>query len=203
MVELLIERLRSLASPATLPAELIRRITDSAEIYHFAKGDFLLKKGQLCNGAHFIVKGVARSWFTSDNGETTTRLMGEAFIVTCWRSYYKQVPSDENITTLEECTTVYLARKVIYELYNEYDVFNTIGRKQVEYSFCLADDRTNMMRRTAAEKYKWFCENHPDLLNRVNLKYIASYLDMTIETLSRVRKAAAHSVAKSRINQLR
>lgn len=189
MVKLLIERLGNLVWPARMPDELVKRIINCAEIYHFSKGDFLLKKGQVCNGAHFLVKGLARSWCKIEKAEATTRLMDEGFIITCWKSYYYQQPAEENIVAIEPCTTIYLSRRDIYDLYKEFEVFNTIGRKQVEYSFCQADERTNMMRLSAKSRYRWFCEKHPQLLKRVTQRDIASFLGMNYETLSRVRKS--------------
>lgn len=187
MVNLLIERLSSLALPERMPAELVKCIADNAEICHFLKGDYLLKNGQQCIGAHFLALGVARSWYEDGEHQVTTRLMDEGFIITNWKSYYSQQPSEENITTLEKSVTVFLPRALIYELYTRFPVFNTVGRRQVEYSFCQADDRTNMLRQHAPERYQWFCSRHPNLLPRVQLKYIASYLGMEISTLSRVR----------------
>lgn len=76
----------------------------------------------------------------------------------------------------------------IQKLYDEFPEFNIIGRRQVEYSFYLSELRTRMLRKhTAEEKYKFFMDNHPTLLQRVPLKNIATYLGMNEETLSRVR----------------
>jgi CRP-like cAMP-binding protein len=73
-------------------------------------------------------------------------------------------------------------------MYADFPESNIIGRKQVEYTFYLSEQRTQMLRKhTAEEKYKLFIDKHPTLLQRVSLKHIASYLGISQETLSRVR----------------
>ena len=89
---------------------------------------------------------------------------------------------------MEDCSTLFLGYEDINNLYDEFPVFNEIGRKQVEYSFYASEIRSQMLRGLSAEeRYLLFCEKHPTLMARVPLKYIASYLGMTDVTLSRIR----------------
>lgn len=188
MVSDLLNRLNGLAQPSKINDDLAARITSEAEVRIFSEGDHILKKGQICVGAFFLVKGLARSYYIKDNKQITSRLMEEGFIITSWLSFYSQQPSNEYIIAMEDCETVYLDFNTINDLYVEFPVFNVIGRRQVEYSFCQAEIRTQMLRGlTAEQRYSLFCENNPSLLRRVPLKYIASYLGMSDETLSRIR----------------
>jgi DNA-directed RNA polymerase specialized sigma54-like protein len=76
----------------------------------------------------------------------------------------------------------------IQKLFAELPESNIIGRKETEHAYYLSELRTQMLRKhTAEEKYKYFLDNHPQLMTRVPLKHIASYLGMNEETLSRVR----------------
>lgn len=188
MIQLLIERLKGIAYPLVMPDDLTRKLTDIAKCRFFEPGDYILRKGQVCSGAYFLAKGLARSYYIRENKQITSRLMEENFIITSWQSFYKQQPSNEYIITIEESATIFLNFRDIIALYEEYPVFNVIGRKQAEISFYEAEARTQMLRGLSAiERYKFFCENYSSLLQRVPLKHIASYLSMSDETLSRIR----------------
>lgn len=188
MIDLLIERLNSLAHPHRMPEMLEMKIREAAVICQFSEGKNILRKGQICTGAHFLAKGVARSYYSEGSKQITSRLMEEGFIITSWLSFYKQENSMETIVAMENCDTIFISYKSINEFYDEFPIFNLIGRKQVEYSFCQSELRVQMLRGlTAIERYNFFCRIHASLLHRVPLKYIASYLGMSDETLSRIR----------------
>lgn len=188
MFNALIERLNGLVYPDQMPASLISRIRAVAESRNFAEGSLILRKGQVCNGAFFLDRGLARSYYLRENKEVTSRLMEEGFIITSWLSFYTQKPSHEYIVAMEDCETIFISHDEINALYKDFPLFNVIGRRQVEYSFCQAELRTQMLRGlTTVQRYGFFCENHPSLLQRVPLKYIASYLGMSDESLSRIR----------------
>jgi CRP/FNR family transcriptional regulator, anaerobic regulatory protein len=188
MIDLLIERLNSLARPHTMPDLLEKRLKESAVICRFACGKYILRKGQVCNGTHFLVKGLARSYYSEGAKEVTSRLMQEGFIITSWLSFYQQEASLESIIAMEDCDTIFIPYSTINSLYDDFPIFNVIGRRQVEYSFSQSELRVQMLRGLSAlERYSFFCRTHSSLLQRVPLKYIASYLGMSDETLSRIR----------------
>ena len=190
MVQLLIDRLNGLVIPDQMPEPLIQSIHAFSEVKTFSEGEHILRKGQVCHGAVFLAKGLARSYYLLEKKEVTSRLMEEGFIITSWLSFYRQQPSNEYIVAMEDCETVYLSFEDITRLYRDFPIFNVIGRKQVEYSFCQAEIRTQMFRGlTTVKRFEFFKENHPSLIQRVPLKYIASYLGMSDETLSRLRSA--------------
>jgi CRP-like cAMP-binding protein len=114
--------------------------------------------------------------------------MEEGFIVTTWISFYTQKPGNEFIEAAEDTVLACISYSDIQQYYIDFPESNIIGRKQVEYAFYLAEQRTQLLRKhTAEEKYKFFLDNHPTLIQRVPLKHIATYLGMSEETLSRVR----------------
>ncbi|MFZ1856919.1 MAG: hypothetical protein WAU29_06095, partial [Chitinophagaceae bacterium] len=120
--------------------------------------------------------------------DITSRFMDEGFIITSWIRYYTQQPGNEFIEALEETTLACINYADIQKMYTDFPEFNIVGRKQAEYGFFMAEQRTQILRKhTAEEKYKFFLSNHPTLLQRVALKHIATYLGMNEETLSRVR----------------
>ncbi len=185
MVEKLIEKLNSL-SP--LNEALSDKIRTLAKINTFNTGELILREGQVCNRACLVVKGLTRSYYLNDGMDITSRFMEEGFIVTSWPSYYIQKPGNEFIEAIEPTTMACLNYSDIQQLYIDFPEFNINGRRQTEYAFYLAEQRTLLLRKhTAEEKYKYFLNHHPTLMQRVSLKHIATYLGMSEETLSRVR----------------
>lgn len=185
MIEKLLHRLNALHQ---MDEALIERVKELAQIVTYPKKTFLLKDGQVCDKACMVVKGLARAYYINEDRDITSRFMDEGFIITSWVSYYQQQPGDEYIEAMEDTTLACIRYNEIQQLYKEYPQFNIVGRKQTEYSLYLAEMRTRMLRKhTAEEKYNFFLEQHPDLINRVPLKHIATYLGMNEETLSRIR----------------
>ena len=185
MIDKLLDRLNSLYK---MSDQLAERVSELARITEHAAGSFILKEGQTCNDASLVVNGLVRSYYINEDKDITSRFMDEGFIVTSWISYYTRQPGNEFIETIEDTTLVSLSYNNIQLLYKEFPEFNIVGRRQVEYAFFLSEQRTQLLRKhTAEEKYKFFLDNHPTLLQRVSLKHIATYLGMNEETLSRVR----------------
>jgi CRP/FNR family transcriptional regulator, anaerobic regulatory protein len=185
MIEALIQRLNGLH---VMSEELTERVREVTHIEEYKQGDYILREGQVCNKACLVVKGLARSYYINEDRDITSRFMDEGFIITSWVSYYTQKPGNEFIEAMEDTVVASLYLTDIQKLYKEFPEFNIVGRRQVEYAFFLSEQRTQMLRKhTAEEKYKFFLDNHPTLLQRVPLKNVATYLGMNEETLSRVR----------------
>jgi CRP-like cAMP-binding protein len=185
MIENLIARLNSISPMSEALSEKIRSI---ARVRSYKKGELILREGEVCNNASMIVEGLVRLYYLNEGKDITSRLLEEGLIINSWLSYYKQQPSNEFIEAAEDSVLVCLDYNDIQKTYIEFPESNIIGRKETEYAFYLSERRTQMLRKhTAEEKYKYFLENHPTLLQRVPLKHIASYLGMNEETLSRVR----------------
>jgi hypothetical protein len=77
----------------------------------------------------------------------------------------------------------------LQKLYKDFDSFNYTARVLTEQYFSQSEQRLYLLRKQKAEdRYRYFIENHPDLLQRVPLQYIATFIGMNLETLSRIRK---------------
>jgi CRP-like cAMP-binding protein len=185
MVEKLIARLNGLHP---MSEALTERIVNTIRITNHPRKTILLKEGEVNNHICMVISGLVRSYYLNEGKEITSRLMDEGFIITSWISFYTRRPGNEFLETIEDTVLACVHYNDIQRLYDEFPEFNIIGRKQVEYSFYMSELRTRMLRKhTAEEKYKFFLENHPSLMQRVSLKHIATYLGMNEETLSRVR----------------
>lgn len=185
MIEKLIARLNGLHPMSEALTDKIISIT---KITSHPKKSILLKEGEVNNHICMVINGLVRSYYLNEGKEITSRLMDEGFIITSWISFYTRKPGNEFLETIEDTILACVHHTDIQQLYDEFPEFNIIGRKQVEYSFYMSELRTRMLRKhTAEEKYRFFLENHPSLLQRVALKHVATYLGMNEETLSRVR----------------
>ncbi len=185
MIEKLIARLNGLHPMSEGLKEKIMTIT---KITTHPKKTILLKEGDVNNHICLVISGLVRSFYMNEGKDITSRFMDEGFIITSWISFYTRKPGNEFIETQEDTMLACVHYNDIQKLYDEFPEFNIIGRKQVEYSFYMSELRTRMLRKhTAEEKYKFFLENHSNLMQRVSLKHVATYLGMNEETLSRVR----------------
>lgn len=163
------------------------------------KGELLVKSGEICDSIYFIRTGVLRGFIEEDGKEVTTWLTVENEIVATITGFLLQKPTMENIQAIEDCELFAIRFEDLDRLYLKYPSFNIIGRKITERYYVYAEQRAYITRLHDAEKkYELLMELYAHFLNRIPLKYLASFLGITIETLSRVRsKAQSRSKSKS------
>jgi CRP-like cAMP-binding protein len=153
------------------------------------KRKLILKEGAVCDYVYFLVKGAVRGFTREGQKDITTWIVIENDLLTSIFSLDDTAPATENIQALENCELLALSFDNLNELYVLFPEFNMIVRKLLQRYYAGAEKRAFIARLTKAEnKYRHFLLLHQPLANRIPLKYIASYLGMTLETLSRVRK---------------
>lgn len=154
-----------------------------------ARKKLLVKTGEVCNYIYFVRKGLVRGFVKDGNREITTWMSQENEMVSSISGLVKNDPSIESIQTIEDCCFLALSYHDLQNLYLQFPEFNIVIRKLLTLYYLDAENRALIARISSAEKrYKYFLEKHHQLANRAPLKYIASYLGLTIETISRVRK---------------
>lgn len=152
------------------------------------KGRYLLQDGEICRSLYFIKKGLLRGFIKEGNKEITTWFAIENEMAAAIRSFLLQIATIENIQAAEDCELLAIDFSDLNKMYQKYPSFNIIGRKITEFHYTSADNRAYITRLHDAEKkYALFLESYPYLANRVQLTHVASFLGITIETLSRVR----------------
>jgi CRP-like cAMP-binding protein len=162
---------------------------------HHTKNEMLVTAGAMCNSVYLIRKGVLRSFIREGQKEITTWISGEHELATCITSYGLQQPARENIQALEDCELSVLNTADLQYLYEHFPESNIVGRKILEKYYRNAEERAFIARlMEATTKYKHFIATKSDLLNRVPLKFIASYLGMTLETLCRIRSKLSRNI---------
>lgn len=162
------------------------------------KGSFLVKPGERDNQLFLLKKGVIRSFIKENKKEITTWINEETEMVGSIRNLGLRIPSEEYLEALEHCELTGIAYSAIEHLYEHYPASNYLGRIILEESYRGAEERAYLARMSSAtQRYNRFMNTQGNLVNRISLKYIASYLNMSLETLSRLRnKNASGSLGK-------
>lgn len=156
---------------------------------YFQKGRLLLKAGDICDDIYFIRKGVVRGFIKEGDKDITTWITADNELVTSISSLDSKRPALENMQAIEDCDMLSLSFSDLQTLYAQFPEFNILTRKVLQKYYQDAESRAFIARLTNAEtKYQQFLSRYGHLSNRVPLKYIASFLGITLETLSRVRK---------------
>lgn len=153
------------------------------------KGDFFLKQGQVVSSLFVIEKGLVRSFFMKDGREVNSWFGFENIILGSVLPLFYNQPSFENIQFLEDTTIYYLSIDDLNELYEQYNAVNTIGRKMAEeYCKILEERIISLQTQNAEQRYQTLLKDQPEAARRLSLGHIASYLGITQETLSRIRR---------------
>jgi len=155
----------------------------------FRKGKLLLKAGEICEHIYFIKKGAVRGFIKEGTKDITTWITAENEVVSSISALDKREPAMENMQAIENCELIALTYTDFQNLYIRFPKFNIVARKVLQKYYQDAEGRAFIARLTNAEnKYRLFLTMYGHLANRIPLKYIASFLGITLETLSRVRK---------------
>ena len=155
----------------------------------FRKGKLLLKAGEVCEHIYFIKKGAVRGFIKDGTKDITTWITAENEVVSSISSLDIREPAQENMQAIENCEMLALTYSDFQDLYIKFPEFNIVARKLLQKYYQDAERRAFIARVANAEKkYRLFLTRYGHLANRIPLKYIASFLGITLETLSRVRK---------------
>jgi len=149
---------------------------------------WLLQPGQVSERIYFIEKGVVRGYYLKDDREVTSWFMKESDFIISIASFYTRQPAQEYIELLEDAVFLSIRFDQLQHLYRQFPEFNTIGRLLTEHYYVLSEQRaTNLRMQSAGERYQQLLTDFPAIFQRVPLKYIASHLGLSPETLSRLR----------------
>ena len=159
----------------------------------FAKGEMILKEGDLCDSIYYIEKGLIRQFYFKNGKEVTEHLGEDHTIVMCIESLFKEEPTRLQVEALEP-TLVYAMPKQDLEVVALHHVnIQMMYRKILEESLIISQIHADLVRfESAQSRYKKMCKLNPQVVLRAPLVYIANYLQMTPETLSRVRAASLY-----------
>ena len=157
----------------------------------FSKNEMILREGETCKNIYWVVRGLVRQYYYKNGKELTEYMAAENTIVMCIESLFREQPTHLQIKALEP-TIIYALPKADLEAVAMKSVnIQILFRKILEESLILSQHHADMLRfESAQDRYAKLVKHQPQLVLRAPLVYIASYLQMTPETLSRVRTAA-------------
>lgn len=174
---------------APLSGGLAERFSAAIIHRHFPKKHVLLTEGDISKQIFFICRGSARAFYYDSKGrENTTWFMSENDLMISVYSFFRQVPAMENIQLLEDSTLLCLKWEQLQSIYKDFPEYNFHGRVFTEKYYIQAEERAIILRtRDPAERYKTLLIQQPAILQKASLGQIASFLGITLETLSRIR----------------
>lgn len=152
------------------------------------KGDYLVTEGQKCNKILYINEGLFRIFYLKDGIEINTCFCKEQSITSSFKSFINQIPSTDYIQALENSVVVSLSAENLSKLQNQSPIWQSIRQLLTEKECLRLYDRaTSLSFESALEKYKNLLNFNPEIIQRVSVQHIASYIGVSRETLSRIR----------------
>ena len=157
----------------------------------YQKGEIILKEGDTCTDLYWITKGMLRQFYYKNGKELTEHMATENHIVMCIESLFNEQPTRLQIMALEPSIVYLLPRTRLEQVAMKSVNIQILYRKILEESLIQSQIHADMLRfESALDRYTKLVKRQPQLVLRAPLVYIANYLQMTPETLSRVRNAA-------------
>ena len=156
----------------------------------FAKGEMILKEGETCKHIYYIDKGLVRQFYFKNGKQLTEHMAVEGNIVMWIESLFREEPTKLQMEALET-TVIYALPKARLEEVAMHNVnIQILYRKILEESLIQSQVHADLVRfESAQDRYRKMCKQNQQVTLRAPLVYIASYLQMTPETLSRVRSS--------------
>ncbi len=156
--------------------------------------EYLLEEGKVCKVITFIVSGSFRHFHLKDGEEKTCDISFENSFITEYSSFNYDIPSNINLQALEKSEVLIINKDNLFKLYNECRKYETVGRLMAEkIAFKATEIAMSLSSEKPETRYKKLLIQQPELFQRVQQKYIANYLGITAESLSRIRKRIHNS----------
>lgn len=159
----------------------------------YDKDTIILNIGDINDRLYFVEEGVLQEFSYQEEDQANTHwLMPEGSFVYSTVSFINEVPTEMGIKAIEKVKLLYITKPDLQTIYEKVPQMERVGRLVTEYTLTEYEKFLLLIRyRSSEEKLAWFEETFPTLVNRVPQKYIASYLNIRPETLSRVRSKRA------------
>lgn len=180
--------------------EILKELVASSKHEYYNKGDNIIKCDDEIIYTQFLVKGILRGYFIDDKGKEIT----DCFCTRCGSPTFMKCDSEVipavSLEALSECETICIPISKVEELQHKYIEVSLLYNNLLLKAFAEHwEAKTTLYRYTAMERYKWFLSKYPGLIDQVSNKYIASYLNITPVTLSRLRG----ELSKQRVSSLK
>jgi CRP-like cAMP-binding protein len=154
----------------------------------FEKKEIVSREGEVEEYLNFIVHGLARKYYLQDNDEVNTQISHEGHLIHAQESFHSRKPSEYFVETVEPTTFIAVTYDDLEKLYAHDIKLERLGRLVITYTMVQKDRwQMQMIKMPPRERFLFFVERHPDLLQRVPQKHLASFLNIQPETFSRFK----------------
>lgn len=158
------------------------------EIREFEKKVKVIREGEVERYLNVIAWGLVRKYLPVRNREITVQLASEGHIIHSELSFHYRVPSRAVVETIEPSVFLSISYDSLEQLYERFPKVERLGRLMISDLFIKKDNRYfDQLRKTTRERFLEYVKTHPQMLQRVPQKYIASYLNIKPETFSRLK----------------
>jgi len=172
----------------TISNEAKQAFASRLEEFEVEKGFLLEKEGQVSNYLYFVVQGSARSYYIRENRDITVSFTLDEEFVTAMHSFITRKPSYENIETMEKSNVLKISYEDLQACFKDFPDLERSYRMILEQYYIVLEEHQIFNKfKTARERYLELMQYRPKVIHRASVGQIASFLDMTIETLSRIR----------------
>ncbi len=172
----------------TLSTEQMNQLAELLVPMRLRRRQLLLDAGSVCENIYYVERGLLRQFYNKNGRELTEHIGSEGSIIMCIESLFRHVPSHLTIEALEPSTVYAIPFTSFMQLCESNFAFCKILLSILEESLIVSQHKADTLRyETAQERYRRTLHDLPDLVRRAPLHILASYLQMTPETLSRVR----------------
>lgn len=153
------------------------------------KNTILLSEGQICQEFYYVKRGILRTYFITGHGHEKTRLVNiDSSIGTALASFVTKQPSYEYIDVLEDTELYAISRADFYRFNGELPHWKDFYQKMLEMAYVYQNNYIErLVTLSAKERYDYVLNNQPKMIQRLPNKILASFLDVTQETLSRLK----------------
>lgn len=169
--------------------EEINAIVENTQLENFKKGTTILREGQICTKCFFVIEGCLRQYQIVNGEEKTTAFFCEGEAAVLYSSYLEKKPSKYYLSTIENSILTTGTRTAEKELHKKYPKLKNLINTLMPNDYVKSQEHIELLSHySPEERYKTILKNRPELLNRIPLHLIASYIGVTPESLSRIRK---------------
>lgn len=156
----------------------------------FVRGEIILNEGDECKCMYYVDRGMVRQYYWKNGKDVTEHFSYEGKIVMCIESLLTHTPSKLIVEALETTVLYALPRKTLFAAINMCPELGILYRKITEHALISSQHHADAVRfENAQERYERLLNEKPEIVLRAPMVHIASFLQMTPETLSRVRSA--------------
>jgi CRP-like cAMP-binding protein len=169
--------------------DLIQTLKSLLTRREYRKGDAILRMGENTKVVCLILQGLVRGVYMDKEGDEITKCFSKEGEWCCFYNMLNDSPSEYWIQALEDCQVAEIAVEQLRNILNESQQLRTYWEKLYNAAFILSDEKgISLQRMQAKERYLFFVHKHPDLAERVNQEYIASYIGITPSSLCRIKR---------------